>query len=157
MRVIIAGSRWIRGYRAVCWAVESSGFDVSQVLSGGAPGVDRLAVRWAREHRIPVRIFYPDWIGLGRRAGPVRNEWMAEEADALIALWDGRSRGTRHMIATARRSGLRLHVARVDRAPLYHPRPAGGGLDDFLAGRQPRPLWAPEPNLFDRLRQRIGL
>ena len=46
----------------------------------------------------------------GRKAGPIRNNEMADKADALIAIWDGQSRGTKHMIDAATKHGLRVHV-----------------------------------------------
>ena len=55
-----------------------------------------------------------DWNRLGRAAGPIRNEEMAEVSDALIAFWDGKSRGTKSMIEIARRKGLQVAVVRYD-------------------------------------------
>ena len=45
-------------------------------------------------------------------AGPIRNEEMAEVSDALIAFWDGKSRGTKSMIEIARRKGLQVAVVK---------------------------------------------
>lgn len=56
---------------------------------------------WALHHDIPVKKFPADWGGLGKRAGYLRNEQMADYADALIAVWDGKSKGTKHMIDVA--------------------------------------------------------
>lgn len=50
----------------------------------------------------------------GRAAGPIRNEEIAEVSDALIAFWDGKSRGTKSMIEIARRKGLQVAVVRYD-------------------------------------------
>lgn len=82
----------------------------SLVLSGAARGADTLGERWAAARGIRVFRYPADWRGLGLRAGRVRNALMATEADALVALWDGQSNGTRHMIETARRMGLAVHV-----------------------------------------------
>jgi hypothetical protein len=110
MRVIIAGSRGIHDYAKVCDAVRHSGFAISRVVSGMAAGVDTLAVRYASEHGLPCDRFPADWKKWGRRAGYRRNLAMAAYADALIAVWDGRSPGTRHMIAVAKARGLRIFV-----------------------------------------------
>jgi hypothetical protein len=65
---------------------------------------------WARRND-KLLLFYPaNWNLYGKRAGPIRNAQMAQEADALIALWDGVSPGTRGMIAIARQRGLRVFV-----------------------------------------------
>ena len=104
MKVIIAGSRGINSPRLVLDAIEQSGFTITEVVSGGAWGVDKLGEVYALGRGLPVKQFIPDWGGhAGARAGFVRNSQMGEYADALIAIWDGRSRGTRHMISVMER------------------------------------------------------
>ena len=57
---------------------------------------------------------YPaDWNTLGRKAGHVRNIEMAKNADALVACWDGVSRGTEDMIKIARSEGLAVFVINI--------------------------------------------
>jgi hypothetical protein len=68
------------------------------VVSGGAPGVDTLAERWAEQHDIPVTGFPAEWSRYGKKAGPIRNKEMAGYAEGLVAVWDGRSRGTKDMV-----------------------------------------------------------
>ncbi len=88
MRVIIAGTRGINDYAKVCDAVRRSGFPINRVVSGLAAGVDTLAVRYAAENALPCDSFPAEWSRWGRRAGYRRNVQMAENADALIAVWD---------------------------------------------------------------------
>lgn len=64
------------------------------IISGGAEGVDRTAAYAARrftKHE-PV-IYLPDWEGLGKRAGFIRNQTIVNDIDRLVAIWDLRSRG----------------------------------------------------------------
>lgn len=110
MKVIIAGSREISNLKWIEIAVEQSEFDITEVVSGGARGVDHLGETYARNNGIPIKQFIPDWDGLGKRAGYVRNKQMAEYADALIAIWDGESKGTGHMINIANDLGLKVYV-----------------------------------------------
>ena len=110
MRTIIAGSRTITDPSLVARAVAESGFEISMVLSGAARGVDHLGAEWARERGVPVQSFPADWKRLGRGAGPARNQAMVTQADALIAIWDGRSPGTRDVIERARAGGLHVFV-----------------------------------------------
>jgi hypothetical protein len=110
MRTIIAGSRGITDYLAVCLACKKCGWGITEVVSGGAKGVDRMGERWANEHGVPIRQFIPDWVDLGKGAGFIRNKAMAGYAVALIAIWDGESRGTKHMIDTAMEFGLRVYI-----------------------------------------------
>lgn len=110
MRTIIAGSRSIHDYEALCNVVQESGFGISQVLSGAAEGVDALGERYALEHNLPIERFPADWNRHGRAAGPIRNRIMAQHAEALIALMHPNSPGTRNMVQTAHQAGLKIHV-----------------------------------------------
>lgn len=114
MRVIIAGSRHYEDIEHVRQAMRECEFDVDVVISGAARGVDRLGEQWAAENGIKVQQFYADWYKHERRAGMIRNAAMAGCADALVAIWDGESRGTRHMINTMRRLGKRVYVYYAD-------------------------------------------
>ena len=60
MKTIIAGSRDLTDYNLVKLAVEESGFEIAEVVSGGARGVDRLGERWAKEHGVPIKRFIPE-------------------------------------------------------------------------------------------------
>jgi superfamily I DNA/RNA helicase/O-acetyl-ADP-ribose deacetylase (regulator of RNase III) len=97
-RVIIAGSRGITDMAALEEAIAQSGLDIKEVVAGGAKGVDTLARLWAERHGIAYKEFPAQWETYGKSAGYQRNEEMANYADALIALWDEKSPGTKHMI-----------------------------------------------------------
>lgn len=114
MRTIIAGGREITDPKEVILAVEKSGFEITTIISGGARGVDSLAIDYAFENDIEYEVFKADWDRYGRSAGPRRNQEMAENADALIAIWDGESRGTANMIDTARKLNLKVFVSMVN-------------------------------------------
>lgn len=113
MRTIIAGSRAIHNYDLLKGYVAKAKVDVSVIISGGATGVDNLAIRYAKEHNIPCEIYIPNWQTYGRGAGFIRNQKMANKAEALIAIWDGMSRGTSHMINIARGMNLMVVVFEV--------------------------------------------
>lgn len=117
MRTIIAGSRTITRFALIDEAVRASGFAITVVLSGGARGVDRLGERWAAQRQIPVERFLADWDRYDLAAGEIRNrEMVAARAEALVALWDGVSRGTNNCIDEARQRGLKVFVFRVSDA-----------------------------------------
>jgi hypothetical protein len=105
MKVIIAGTRSVDespDMMAVLEeAISESGFGIDEVVSGGASGVDRLGEKWACAYNKPVQQFLPDWDRFGKAAGPKRNTQMLEYADALLALWDGESKGTKNIIDQA--------------------------------------------------------
>lgn len=82
--------------------VSAAPFEVSEVVSGTARGADRAGEVWAHSEGLPVTEMPADWDEHGKSAGPIRNEVMAEYASACIAIWDGKSAGTRSMIQLAR-------------------------------------------------------
>lgn len=110
MRVIIAGGRNVHDYDKLLDAIKESQFPIATVVSGGAKGADALGERYAEEMNLKLNVFNADWDRHGRAAGPIRNRKMAENADALIALWDGKTRGTKNMIETAAKLGLLVFV-----------------------------------------------
>ena len=110
MKVIIAGSREIVDSSLLIEALIESNFEVTKIISGGARGADRIGEQYSRAYNIPLTVIKPDWDKYGKRAGYKRNEQMAEVADALIALWDGKSKGTKHMIDLANDKGLMVYT-----------------------------------------------
>ncbi len=114
MRTIIAGSRGINDPVTVSDAIVHSKFDITEVLSGTADGVDRQGELWAIENGVPLAQYPADWREHGRSAGFVRNKVMADNADALIAIWDGDSPGTKMMIDIAKKRKLSVFIAEVD-------------------------------------------
>ena len=74
-------------------------------------GVDRGGAQWAKAQGLPVVEAPALWNKYGQReAGFIRNQWMAWYATHLLAIWDGESRGTLHMIRTAESNGLAVQV-----------------------------------------------
>ena len=114
MKTIIAGSRDFHDYNTLLSAIAESGFNITEVISGMAPGVDQLGIRYAKENNLPLHEYWAEWNFYGKSAGPIRNRLMADNADALIALWDGQSKGTKNMIETATKKGLLIYVKRTD-------------------------------------------
>ena len=115
-KVIIAGCRDFADYELL---KEKSDFYLQNnekeeivVVSGHASGADALGERYARERGYELEMYPADWKAHGRAAGPIRNAQMASVAHALIAFWDGKSRGTKNMIDTATKRGLKVAVVR---------------------------------------------
>lgn len=69
-----------------------------------------MGERYGRERNYSIDYFPAEWDRYGKRAGYIRNEEMAKHADALVAFWDGKSRGTKHMIDTARKYNLSIRI-----------------------------------------------
>lgn len=98
MKLIIAGSRSITDLEVVFTALALSNFSPILIVSGAARGVDTLGEEYAKLVNLPVIRFPAKWEQYGRSAGHIRNEEMGDFADALLAIWDGKSPGTRGMI-----------------------------------------------------------
>jgi hypothetical protein len=107
--VIVSGSRTINRYDLFCSVMRMSPWygRIDTVYVGDAKGVDAMAVRWCQENGITYRIFKAEWDLYGRGAGPERNgEMIMAGGQALIAFWDGTSKGTKNMIYQAKHHEL---------------------------------------------------
>lgn len=94
-------------------AIKQYGVSITEVVSGGAKGVDKLGEKWAISYGVPIKTFYltnEDWLLFGNRAGIIRNQQMAEYADVLIAIWDGKSKGTANMIEEMKKLDKPVYV-----------------------------------------------
>ena len=110
-RMIVAGSRTAEKYQ-VFDAIQQCPYrdKIDLVVSGCALGADTHGMTWARMRNLHIRRMPADWKTHGRSAGMIRNREMAENADGLIAVWDGKSRGTKNMIEVAKRFKLPVFV-----------------------------------------------
>ena len=110
MKVIVAGSRTIRDFAVVRDAIKSSLYDITELVSGKCPkGVDALGERYARGANLPIKAFPADWNN-GRGAGFARNVEMAKYADAAVVVWDGVSKGSKHMHDVMKKLGKPVHL-----------------------------------------------
>ena len=86
----------------------------TEVVCGMARGADALGARYATENGLGIAKFPAEWDAWGKAAGPIRNAEMAKYADALLAFWDGKSRGTMNMIENANRRGRKVVVIKLE-------------------------------------------
>lgn len=116
MKIIIAGGRdfsnrdMLHSYMSLIppWVA------IDEIVSGGAKGADALGEEWAKLNGKPCKVFPAEWNRLGKRAGPIRNAEMSVYANGLIAFWDGKSKGTSHMIEMMKAAGKWTYVVRTD-------------------------------------------
>lgn len=125
VRIIIAGGRDFYRYKLLKSSVIEIISDLKErlsitddeieIVSGAARGADEEGERFAKEYNYKLTRFPADW-SIGRSAGYERNKKMAiyaqedKNVGVLIAFWDGKSKGTNHMIALARKYGLEVHI-----------------------------------------------
>lgn len=106
MKTIIAGGRDFNDLDFFAKCISDYPHPITEVVCGGAKGADATGKLYADAMEIPCVMFNAQWNQYGKAAGPIRNEQMGRYADALIAFWDGESRGTKHMIKFAEAQGL---------------------------------------------------
>lgn len=85
-------------------------FEDLDIISGGARGVDHAAWEAANKLRLDIVEYKANWSQFGKAAGFIRNEDIIRHADAVVAFWDGESRGTKNSIDWALRLKKRLEV-----------------------------------------------
>lgn len=117
-KVIIAGGRYFSDYellKKTCdeFLQDKTGEEIV-IISGHASGADTLGERYAQEKGFKIETYPADWKKYGRAAGTIRNEQMANIANALVAFWDGKSKGTKSMISLAKKKGLQVFVAQYE-------------------------------------------
>lgn len=109
MRVAIVGSRDL--------SVDIEKYipeNTTEIVSGGARGIDMLAERWTDQHNIPKLILKPDYDKYGRSAPIRRNEIIVQISDLVVAVWDGKSRGTKFTIDYAKKCGIPVQFFQID-------------------------------------------
>jgi hypothetical protein len=108
MKTIIAGGREFNDFLLL--TTECSKLDITEVVSGRARGADSLGEEYASDNFIPVQFSPADWDKHGKAAGFIRNKEMAIYADQAIVFWDGKSKGSKHMIETMKKLGKPVTV-----------------------------------------------
>ncbi len=111
-KAIIAGGRNFDDYPKLCQVCDEFLMDQIniEIVSGAYKGADLLGERYAAERNHTIKQFPADWRRYGKSAGLKRNIEMAIYADFLIAFWDGKSKGTKHMIDLATQAGLNVRI-----------------------------------------------
>lgn len=109
MKLLIVGSRSIQDFDLSAYISENT----ELIISGGAQGVDTLAEKYADENKLSKLILRPQYALYGKAAPIVRNQKMVEIADAVLVVWDGKSRGTMSTIRYAEKMQKTLRVIRV--------------------------------------------
>ena len=108
-KIAIVGSRGFTRLDLVRQFVREQERD-TVIVSGGAAGVDTVAIEEAKRLGMPHEVFLPDWSRHGRRAGILRNKQIVDAAQEVVAFWDGWSNGTKATIDMARISRKPLRV-----------------------------------------------
>ena len=108
----IVGTRTFNDYKLLKKKVDeiNKKTKINMIVSGGCTGTDKLAEKYAKENKIPTKIFIPNWKKYNKAAGPIRNKLIVESSDKVIAFWDQVSKGTLSSINLAKQMNKELVV-----------------------------------------------
>ena len=106
MKVAVIGSRGLTVNDLGKYLPE----DTTEIVSGGAKGIDTCARNYASSHDLKLTEFLPEYNKYGRGAPLKRNLQIIEYADVVIAFWDGKSRGTKYVIDNCKKLGMQVDV-----------------------------------------------
>lgn len=110
MKIAILGSRTVKEIKInnVLPA------DTTEIVSGGARGVDSCAAALAREMDIKLTVFLPEYERYGRAAPIVRNKQIVDYADRVIVIWDGESHGSKFVIDYCKKVGKECQIFNIN-------------------------------------------
>lgn len=109
MKVAIIGSRGLKVDNLEKYLPK----DTTEIVSGGAKGVDNSAKQYALSHGIKFTEFLPEYDKYGRAAPLKRNIAIIEYSDIVIAFWDGKSRGTSHIIGNCKKRNIPVTIFKL--------------------------------------------
>jgi len=129
MKVAIIGSRDFTDYKLLEDTLDMMNLNPTFIISGGARGADTLAMEYANKRGIPTKVYEAHWNDLNARplkiktnsvgvkynalAGFNRNKLIVNDADVIIAFWDGQSPGTKNSVEYADKKGKRVHIIQI--------------------------------------------
>lgn len=110
MKVLVCGGRDFHDYEKVVWELNRLTTQPDTIITGAAPGADRLAEVWATVNNVSVWRFKANWEIEGKAAGPIRNQTMIDVArpDLVVAFPGGR--GTGDMVRRSRKAGIPVSI-----------------------------------------------
>jgi len=109
MKLAIIGSRSIESIDFNEYIKEKPKY----IISGGAVGIDTLAWKWAVENGIEIIVHRPNYNEHGKGAPLRRNDLIIDEADKIIAFWDGKSTGTKYVIDNAKKLNKPIEIIMI--------------------------------------------
>lgn len=116
MKIIVAGGRNFNNYELLRDSLDRIFQRLKKenivIISGTAKGADSLGEQYSKERGYKLEKFPANWNRFQMAAGPIRNEQMAQVADALVLFWNGKSRGSADMLERAKKHSLKVRVVK---------------------------------------------
>lgn len=113
MKLAICGSRHLKQNFDLNYLesiINKLNISVTEIVSGGAKGADKVAELYAAKQSLKLKIFHAQWQTFGISAGTVRNKQVVDYANYVAVLWDGKSKGTRHVIEYSGETGKPIEI-----------------------------------------------
>jgi hypothetical protein len=107
MKIAVVGSRGFDGAEKLCEILDLYIDQITDLITGGAKGADRMAEEWAKAHNIPVTLYLPQ-PKYGKGQFSQRNKEIVDNCDYVIAFWDEKSKGTKHVMDLCQKRNKRL-------------------------------------------------
>lgn len=112
MKIIVAGSKYYNSKKKIYSTIEGAGFDITEIVTGGADGVERMAEWWAKENDVPLKIFTEGVMDYKNQVY-TRYDCMADYAEGLIAIWKNKSKDTEYIIKLMKKMKKPIVVLKV--------------------------------------------
>jgi len=109
----IVGYREFRDYARLCAIMDQVKTPVDRIVSGGARGADTLAEKYAKEHGIEMIVHPAQWDKYGKSAGYKRNQYIVDDANAMIAFLHPQSKGTKNSVGLAQKKGIPVFIVHL--------------------------------------------
>ncbi len=106
MKIAVVGSRNLTDIIISKYIPEGT----TEIITGGAKGIDTLAEKYADKNNITKTVIKPEYEKYGIHAPLVRNKEIVEKADLIIAIWDGKSKGTKSTIDYAMKLNKKIDL-----------------------------------------------
>ena len=106
MKVAVIGSRGLKVNNLEKYLPK----ETTEIVSGGARGIDTCAREYAVKNNIKLTEFLPEYERYGRSAPLKRNLLIIDYADYVLAFWDGKSHGTKYVIDNCKKKNKPVRI-----------------------------------------------
>src|SRR5260221_13219077 len=110
MKVLVCGGRDYKDYGFVAQTLQRihEVTPITELATGHSKGADRLAEMWAGVWHVPIKDYLAHWDEWGKKAGPIRNQFMLDDFKPDIVLAFPGGRGTAHMVNISKTAGVNV-------------------------------------------------
>ena len=112
MNLAIIGSKQFHNFKLIESVLEDFTPKIDVIISGGAPGADTLAKKFANKHKIKLLEFLPDFVKNGKDAKYIRDKLIVDNSDEIIAFYNGKCEGTKYTLKYAAKKKKNIRIVK---------------------------------------------